>query len=184
MKQKALFLDRDGVINIDHNYVGTIDRFELQDGIIPLMQTAQDCGYRLVVTTNQAGVARGYYTEEDFHVVTRHMLAQLAGQGIAIDVVMGCFEHPDGKVAAYTRQSYWRKPNPGMILDAAQRLDIDLARSVFIGDQITDMQAAQAAGIGKSLLLGQQVSEDMPSVIAVADLEAAVAVINDALLVA
>lgn len=170
MGQKALFLDRDGIINVDHGYVGSADRFQFQDGIFALLRYAQGNGYRLVVITNQAGVARGYYTADDFAALTCHMLAEFVREGIMIDLVMCCFEHPEGKVAPYTRQSYWRKPNPGMILDAAQRLNLDLEQSVFLGDQPTDMQAARAAGVGSRLLLNPSDAAGGDGVIAVNNL--------------
>lgn len=151
--ERALLLDRDGVINVDHGYVGTPDRFEFMDGVFPLVRAAVAAGLRLVVITNQAGVARGYYTEADFRALTRHMLAGFAGQGVGFAGVLHCPYHRDGSVAAYARDSFWRKPNPGMILEAARRFGLDLRRSIFLGDAATDMAAAQAAGVGLRLWL-------------------------------
>ncbi|MFA6279700.1 MAG: HAD family hydrolase [Bdellovibrionales bacterium] len=153
MKRKALFLDRDGVINEDVNFVGTVERFAFKQGIFAFLRAVQSLGYRLVVVTNQSGVARGLYTATDHETVTAHMLAALAHEGITIDAVETCYHHKDGTVPPYNRASFWRKPNAGMILDAAQRLGIDLTRSAMIGDREGDMLAAQNAGIPVRLLL-------------------------------
>lgn len=153
MAGKALFLDRDGVINIDHGYVGTAERFEFQDGIFELCRGAVDRGYRLVVVTNQAGVARGYYSENDFAALTAWMRDRFAEQGAPLTDVLYCPFHRDGALAAYARDSQWRKPNPGMLQEAARRHGLNLPRSAMIGDQPTDMQAAAAAGVGTCLFL-------------------------------
>jgi len=153
MKQRGLLLDRDGVINVDRGYVGTREQFEFMPGLFPFLAAAQDAGFRLAILTNQSGVARGLYTVADHEKLTAWMQKELAGQGIAIDLVLACFEHPEGKVVAYARESFWRKPNPGMVLEAIQRLNLDPARSVFLGDQPRDMEAAKAGGIGMCLYL-------------------------------
>jgi D-glycero-D-manno-heptose 1,7-bisphosphate phosphatase len=153
MLKRGLLLDRDGVINVDHDYVGRKEQFDFMPGIFPFLRAAQDRGYRLAILTNQSGVARGFYTADDFEKLTAWMNAEFAKQGIAIDLVLGCFEHTEGTVAQYKRESFWRKPNPGMVLEALQRLHLDSARSVFLGDHPRDMQAARAGGIGKCLLL-------------------------------
>jgi D-glycero-D-manno-heptose 1,7-bisphosphate phosphatase len=146
-------LDRDGVINVDHGYVGKPDQFKFMPGVFAFLRTAQDMGFRLAILTNQSGVARGLYTAEDFETTNAWMLKQLAKEGIAIDLVLACFEHPDATVPDYRRDSFWRKPNPGMVLEAIQRLRLDLVRSVFLGDQPRDMQAAQTGGIKNCLWL-------------------------------
>lgn len=152
--ERALLLDRDGVINIDHGYVGAPERFEFMDGIFPLTRAAIGAGWRLVVVTNQSGIARGYYSEADFQALTRHMQAAFAAEGVALTGVLHCPFHRGGSAAAYARDSYWRKPNPGMILEAGRRFGLDLARSAFLGDTVGDMAAAQAAGVGLRLRLG------------------------------
>lgn len=156
MANKALFLDRDGVINIDHGYVGSIDRFEFQDGIFDLVRVAIGRGYRPVVITNQAGIARGFYDEADFAALTQWMRARFMEQNAPLTDVYYCPCHRDGKVSAHVRDSYWRKPNPGMILEAARRHGLDPAASVFIGDQPTDMAAAAAAGVSLRLFMGAE----------------------------
>jgi D-glycero-D-manno-heptose 1,7-bisphosphate phosphatase len=153
MTYKALLLDRDGVINVDHGYVGKVEDFEFQPGIFDLVRYAVEQGYRVAVITNQAGIARGYYDEADFAALTAWMCGRFAAQGAPLSAVYHSPCHRDGTVAAHARDSYWRKPNPGMILEAARTLDLDLARSVFVGDQPTDMAAAAAAGVVHRLFL-------------------------------
>jgi len=153
MKRRGLLLDRDGVINEDHDYVGSIDRFDFKPGLFAFLRRAQEQGYRLVVVTNQAGVGRGYYTVEAYQELTAHMQESLAGYGIHLDLVLASFVHQDSKNPALARESFWRKPNPGMMLEAALRLNLDLARSVMVGDRESDMMAAQAAGVGSCYFL-------------------------------
>lgn len=151
--ERALFLDRDGVINVDTGYVGTPDRFVFMDGIFDLTRRAVNGGWRVVVITNQSGIARGYYDEADFAAVTRHMLAGFAARGIVLTGVYHCPYLRGGTVPAYARDSFWRKPNPGMILEAARRHGLDPARSLFLGDAASDMVAARDAGVGLRLRL-------------------------------
>lgn len=158
-KNRALLLDRDGVINVDHHYVGTIDRFDFMPGLFSFLRAARDRGYRLAVLTNQAGVARGLFSEDDYRKLTAHMLESLRREGIEIDLVLACFEHIDATNPLLARQSFWRKPNPGMVLEAARRMRLNLARTAFLGDHLRDMQAALSGGIGKCLWLTQEKSE-------------------------
>jgi D-glycero-D-manno-heptose 1,7-bisphosphate phosphatase len=167
--RRGLLLDRDGVINADRGYVGTRAQFEFMPGIFPFLRAAQDLGYRLAILTNQSGVARGKYTAEDFEKLTDWMRGELAKEGIAIDLVLACFEHEDGSVAPYNRASFWRKPDPGMVLEAVQRLRLDPTRSAFLGDKMTDMEAAKAGGIGTRLLLADKLPEKSDGVMLVRD---------------
>lgn len=152
---KALLLDRDGVINVDHGYVCSVDRFEFVDGILDLARRAVDLGYRLAVVTNQAGIARGYYGETEFRDLCAWMSEVFARHGAPLSGIFHCPYYRGGCVARYARDSFWRKPNPGMILEAQRRLGLDLRRSLFVGDQPTDMAAARAAGVGRRVLLAQ-----------------------------
>jgi len=154
MPMKALLLDRDGVVNVDHGYVCSVDRFAFVDGIFGLARRAVDLGYRVAVITNQSGIARGYYTEADFHALSRWMGAEFARHGVTLAGVFHCPYHKVGTASPYSRESFWRKPNPGMILEAQRVLGLDLARSVFVGDQPTDMAAARAAGVGTRVFFG------------------------------
>ncbi len=158
-KNRALLLDRDGIINVDHGFVGTVARFEFMPGLFPFLRKAQDSGYRLGVLTNQSGVARGLYSVEDYACVTAHMLEGLRREKIDINLTFASFEHPEGTVATYARESFWRKPNPGMVLEAIRRMDLNPATSVLLGDNLRDMQAAQMGGIGHCLWFTQQAVE-------------------------
>ena len=155
-KNRALLLDRDGVINVDHGYVGAVPQFDFMPGLFPFLRAARDRGYLLAVLTNQSGVARGMFSQDDYGRVTDHMLAGLRREKIEIDLTLACFAHPQGTIAAYARESFWRKPNPGMVMEAVRKLDLDAARSAFLGDNPRDMQAAQGGGIGKCLWLTQE----------------------------
>jgi len=163
---RGLLLDRDGVVNIDHGFVGSTERFDFMPGLFPFLRAARDRGYRLAVLTNQSGVARNMYSAEDHRAVTAHMLAELRREHIDIELNLVSFEHPEGSIAEFKRESFWRKPNPGMVLEAVRRLDLDPARSAFLGDNLRDMQAAQGGGIGKCLWLTQK-NPDAPQGVAI-----------------
>lgn len=144
---RALFLDRDGVINRDHGYVHRPDNFEFIDGIFELGRTAVALGYDLVVVTNQAGIGRGFYTEADFHAITDWMAARFVAEGAPLRDVLFSPYHPEHGVGHYRKESPDRKPGPGMMLKAAEKYGISLADSVMLGDNDTDMLAASRAGI-------------------------------------
>jgi D-glycero-D-manno-heptose 1,7-bisphosphate phosphatase len=150
---KALFLDRDGVINVDKKHVWRIADIEFLTGIFDLCLTAQRLGFRLVVVTNQAGIGRGYYTERDFRALTEWMLGQFHLRGINVDGVYHCPYHPTEGVGKYRRESPDRKPNPGMILRARNDLGLDLSQSVLVGDKDSDVHAGRAAGVGYNIKL-------------------------------
>src|SRR4051794_27604058 len=118
MKNRALFLDRDGVINIDKNYVYKIEDFEFVDGVFEVLHYFQTIGYLLIVITNQAGIARRYYSEHDFHVLNTWMLKQFEMKGICISKVYYCPYHAKYGIGEYKKNAFCRKPNPGMILKA------------------------------------------------------------------
>jgi D-glycero-D-manno-heptose 1,7-bisphosphate phosphatase len=145
---RALFLDRDGVINHDGGYTSSIENFNFIDGIFDLCREAKQLGYLIIVVTNQAGIGRGYYTEEDFLKLTDWMCEHFKAEGAPITEFFYCPYHPEHGVGEYKKDSYDRKPNPGMILRAAEKYKIDLAQSIMIGDKDSDMQAASKAGVG------------------------------------
>ncbi|WDD97143.1 D-glycero-beta-D-manno-heptose 1,7-bisphosphate 7-phosphatase [Thalassomonas actiniarum] len=157
---KALFLDRDGIINIDHGYVHKIDDFEFVGGIFELCQLAAAKGYDIFVITNQAGIARGLYAVADFETLTSWMLAQFKKQGIDIQEVFYCPHHPTKGVNEFKMSCQCRKPAPGMILKAQEKYNIDLGLSIFIGDKPSDMQAAEAAGISSRILVASRYLEE------------------------
>lgn len=151
--QRALLLDRDGVINVDHGYVHRPEDIEFVSGIFALCRRAVALDYRLVVVTNQAGIGRGYYTEADFHTLTDWMRGIFAEEGCPLDAVYFCPTHPVHGLGEYRRESSRRKPHPGMILDAARDLSLDLAVSILVGDKPSDIAAGLAAGVGRNVLL-------------------------------
>jgi D-glycero-D-manno-heptose 1,7-bisphosphate phosphatase len=147
LHRRALFLDRDGVVNIDHGYVGSRDRFEWMPGALEAIRVATDAGWHVFVITNQSGVARGHYDEAAVTALHGWMIDEVRCAGGTIDDIRYCPFHPDAVVPAYRRVSDWRKPAPGMLLDLMRVWELDPARCVLIGDQDTDMAAAAAAGI-------------------------------------
>lgn len=152
MTRPALFLDRDGVINVDYAYVHKQQDFVFIDGIFELCRKAKQLGFLIFVITNQAGVGRGYYTEEDFWQLTDWMCRVFRDNGVIIDQVYFCPFHPQNGIGRYKKDSPDRKPKPGMILSAVKQYDVDLARSVLVGNMESDIQAGIAAGIGCNLL--------------------------------
>jgi len=151
-RSPALFLDRDGVINIDRAYVYRQVDFEFVDGIFELCRYAKKLGYLIFVVSNQAGIGRGFYTEQEFLKLTDWMCGVFNTEGIVIDKVYFCPSHPEHGIGKYKMDSPFRKPRPGMILQAAEEFNVDLARSVLVGDKKTDIQAGVAAGVGCNLL--------------------------------
>lgn len=154
MSKPALFLDRDGVINVDHGYVYLKENFHFIDGIFELVAAAKEAGYLVVIVTNQAGIGRGYYTEDDFNKLMKWVTQQFDQKGGCIDGVYFCPYHPVHGIGEYRRLSDDRKPRPGMFLRAAADLAIDLGNSIMVGDKASDMEAAGAAGVGTLLFLG------------------------------
>jgi D-glycero-D-manno-heptose 1,7-bisphosphate phosphatase len=147
LRRKALFLDRDGVVNVDHGYVGSRDRFKWMPGAREAIRAATEAGWHVFVITNQSGVARGLYDEAAVLALHRWMTDEVRRAGGTIDDIRYCPFHPDGVVPAYRRVSDWRKPAPGMLLDLLRSWELDAGRCVVVGDQESDMAAAAAAGI-------------------------------------
>jgi D-glycero-D-manno-heptose 1,7-bisphosphate phosphatase len=154
MTRTCIFLDRDGVINTDTGYVSGWNDFEFIPGAIGAMKDLSDAGFHLVIITNQSGIARGYYSVEDFQLLTDQMLHSLQTAGIKLLNVYYCPHYPSGVVQQYSFQCNCRKPAPGMILKAAIDHDLELASSIFVGDKLSDMKAAFASGIRVRYLVG------------------------------
>jgi D-glycero-D-manno-heptose 1,7-bisphosphate phosphatase len=150
---RALFLDRDGVINVDHGYVSRPEDFELVPGIIDLLQTADAAGYLLVVVTNQSGIARGLFDQHQYTKLEAHMRDALVDKGVTLAGVYHCPHHVDGRIPEFAIACDCRKPAPGLILRAAEELSIDLGRSMLVGDKPSDVEAAERAGVGRSFLV-------------------------------
>jgi D-glycero-D-manno-heptose 1,7-bisphosphate phosphatase len=149
-KNRALFLDRDGVINVEKDYLYKIEDFEFVDGIFELCKYYQKLGFIIVVVTNQSGIARKYYTENDFEKLTSWMLQKFLHNGIEIKKVYHCSHHPE-----ITGECSCRKPNPGMLLQAAKDLNIDLKNSVMVGDKQRDILAGLNAGLSTTYLFDE-----------------------------
>lgn len=149
--RKALFLDRDGIINVDKGYVHKIDEFEFVDGIFELCMLFQANGYHLIIVTNQSGIAKKYYTKKDFNNVTNWMIQKFRGRGIEISKVYFC-PHENCER---------RKPNPGMLLDAYREFNLNLKECVLIGDKESDIKAAKNAGLRKYFLVKSNAKIDL-----------------------
>ena len=154
MPIKTIFLDRDGVINKEVNYLNKIDDFEFIDGIFDVCLYFQNLGYKIIIVTNQSGIYRGYYTEHDYQKVTQWMLAQFANEDINILDIFHCPHGPDSTCNC-------RKPKPGMFLNAKTKYNIDMKNSWMIGDKEVDVIAANAAGIDNTILVrsGHRIDE-------------------------
>ena len=153
--KKAAFLDRDGVINIDHAYVDRPEEFEFVDGVFDAAKALVDAGYELVVVTNQSGIGRGYYSEADFAHCCEWMRARFAEVGAPISAIYFCPHHPEKALDAYRCQCNCRKPEPGMILRAQSEHGYELSASLMVGDKLSDMKAAAAAGVGTRIQVGK-----------------------------
>ncbi|MGX8940074.1 D-glycero-beta-D-manno-heptose 1,7-bisphosphate 7-phosphatase [Symbiopectobacterium sp. Eva_TO] len=157
----AVFLDRDGTINVDHGYVHEIDQFEFIDGVIDAMSELKKKGFALVLVTNQSGIARGMFSEDDFMHLTEWMDWSLADRGVDLDGIYFCPHHTEQGQGEYRQECDCRKPKTGMFLSAQSFLNIDMAASYMVGDKEEDMQAAIAAGVGTKVLVrtGKPITE-------------------------
>jgi D-glycero-D-manno-heptose 1,7-bisphosphate phosphatase len=153
MSSKALFLDRDGVVNVEIGYLHRIEDVTFVPGIFSLCRTAMRLGYRLVIVTNQAGIARGFYDEAAFETLMAWMQARLREEGVELDAVYYCPFHPEHGIGEYRREHEDRKPGTGMLRRAINELGVSLADSVMVGDRCSDMAAANSAGLKQAFLV-------------------------------
>ncbi|HDU8625575.1 D-glycero-beta-D-manno-heptose 1,7-bisphosphate 7-phosphatase [Morganella morganii subsp. morganii] len=158
----AVFLDRDGTINVDTGYLHEIDDFQFIENAIEAMQAIKQMGYALIIVTNQSGIARGMFTEDQFMHLTEWMDWSLADRGVDLDGIYYCPHHPEGTVEEFRQECNCRKPAPGMLLDAQKFLKIDMSNSYMVGDKLDDMLAGRAAEVGTTVLVrtGKPVTED------------------------
>ena len=147
MKDKAVFFDRDGVLNVDVDYLYRIEDLQWVEGAREALVYLYQLGYKIFVVTNQSGVARGYYTVEDMNKLHAHMAAELWQAGAKVEKFYYCPHHKEGKVAEYAIDCDCRKPKPGMILQAFTENDLDKEACFLIGDSKRDVEAAEASGI-------------------------------------
>lgn len=144
MSNKALFLDRDGTINIDHGYVHTVDKFDFIEGIFDLCREAQNKNYKIIIVTNQSGIDRKYFTTEQVNILHKHMILEFKKNGITINDIFFCSsldpEHKD------------RKPNSGMLIKAQKKYNLDMKQSIMVGDKERDILAGINAGCNKNYL--------------------------------
>ncbi len=150
---RAAFVDRDGVIIEERGYAYRVEDFAPLPGAVAALGELQAAGYRLVVITNQSGIARGLYSEEQYQAFSAHLERHLQAAGVRLDALEYCPHLPDAPVARYRLDCDCRKPRPAMLLRAARRLDINLASSVVVGDRGTDIAAGRAAGVGRCFLV-------------------------------
>ncbi len=156
MQQRAVLLDRDGVINVDRGYVHHPKKFEFIDGIFEVARAAHSSGYKLIVITNQSGIGRGYYSEQQFHQLTAWMCNEFLHAGAPIEKVYFSPFHPTAGLGAYRKDDISRKPRPGMIYQAQREINLDLGSSILIGDKVSDIEAGFAAGVGLNILFSQK----------------------------
>lgn len=149
--KKALFLDRDGVINKEKNYLYKKNDFEFIDGIFELCKYFQKRNYYIIVVTNQSGIARGYYSDKEFLDLSQWMEKKFLENNVIIDKIYYCPHHPD-----FSQNCNCRKPKPGMILQAQEELNIDLKHSIMVGDKERDIEAAINAGISETYLFNEE----------------------------
>lgn len=155
-KYPALFLDRDGVINSYGSYIYKIKDFHFNNKIFELCRNFKKNGYKIIVVTNQAGVARKIFTEDDFHALNSYMLKKFQDHNIMIDGVFYCFHHPDFS----DEECNCRKPKPGMLLEAIYKHNIDPRKSILIGDSNTDIEAGKNANVKHNLLIKKNLLPD------------------------
>lgn len=165
-RRPAVFLDRDGVLNVDHGHVGHRGRFEWIPGAKEAIASLNARGYYVFVVTNQAGIGKGKYTLDDYYTLRDHIRDELAEIGAWIDDERFCPFHPEATVPEFRSASDWRKPGPGMILDLLKHWPVDMGRSFLIGDKDSDIQAARAAGLPGHFFTGERLDRFVESVIA------------------
>jgi len=170
--KRAVFLDRDGTINVEKEYLHRAEEFVFIPGAPEAIKLLKEAGFLVIVVTNQSGVGRGYYDEEAVHRLHRYMDGELARRGASVDAYYLCPHHPLHGIGDYRRECDCRKPLPGMLLEAARDFTIDLADSYIVGDKLADVEAGRAAGCRPLLVrtgYGEEQSARLPAGVPVYD---------------
>lgn len=160
MKQKAIFFDRDGTINVEKGYLYKTEEFEFIEGAVEALRMAQNAGYKLIIITNQSGIARGYYTEEEFLELNKWMMETLAGKGVRIERVYYCPHYPHAKIKEYSIDCNCRKPKRGLYMQAISDFDLDISACYVIGDKIRDCSICEKGGC-KGFLIAENEKDDV-----------------------
>ncbi|MGL4788002.1 MAG: D-glycero-beta-D-manno-heptose 1,7-bisphosphate 7-phosphatase, partial [Cetobacterium sp.] len=161
---KVIFLDRDGTINVEKSYLHKWEDFEFEKNAIEGLKKLKDLGYEFIVVTNQSGIGRGYYTEEDLVTLNNQMTKKLKEFGIEILECFYCPHHPEKGIGKYKVDCNCRKPNPGMLLEGIKKYDVDIENSFMIGDKKGDLEAGKKAGLKSILVLtgyGKKIEEEV-----------------------
>ena len=153
---KCLFVDRDGVINYDYGHVYKINDFVFKKEIFKIFKLAKDIGFKIIIVTNQGGIGRGIYSAIDFKILTNYMLKKFEKKNIKIDDVFFCPFHPEKGIGIYKKNSFFRKPNSGMLIHAINKHNINIDKSLMVGDNESDKQASLNAGILKYIDVNDQ----------------------------
>lgn len=162
--RKVIFLDRDGTINVEKSYLHKWEDFEFEKNAIEGLKKLKDLGYEFIVVTNQSGIGRGYYTEEDLVTLNNQMTEKLKEFGIEILECFYCPHHPEKGIGKYKVDCNCRKPNPGMLLEGIKKYDVDVENSFMIGDKKGDLEAGKKAGLKSILVLtgyGKKIEEEV-----------------------
>jgi D-glycero-D-manno-heptose 1,7-bisphosphate phosphatase len=153
---KAVFLDRDGVINSDRGYVSKWSEFELLPGVVRALADMQALGYRLIIVTNQSGIGRGFYTEGDFAALSTQLIDFLADHDVTLTAIYHCPHHPTEALGGYKKSCDCRKPQPGMVLRGVEDWRLNVEACALVGDKPSDIEAGRRASIGHLFQIGAE----------------------------
>ncbi|MGL5349153.1 MAG: D-glycero-beta-D-manno-heptose 1,7-bisphosphate 7-phosphatase [Cetobacterium sp.] len=162
--RKVIFLDRDGTINVEKSYLHKWEDFEFEKNVIDGLKELKKMGYEFIVVTNQSGIARGYYSEDDLKALNNEMVKELKKHDIDILECYYCPHHPEKGLDQYKKNCDCRKPNPGMLLEGIKKYNVDIENSFMIGDKKTDLEAGKKAGLKSILILtgyGKNIEDDV-----------------------